>query len=128
MPYRSDTGSSSPAGSNTQLQFNNGGSFGASDKLTFNESSGALNLTGSLAITRSDADYAPLAITQSNSSGPALTFNTTSGSEKTFDTDGAGASVKPVAGPDMGTWTHIGMLKTRFGGKTYYLPAYRKDH
>ena len=40
------TGNASVAGANTQIQFNDGGSFGASANLTFNFSSGVLALQG----------------------------------------------------------------------------------
>ena len=33
-----------PAGANTQIQFNNNGAFGASDKLTFDSTTGAIGL------------------------------------------------------------------------------------
>jgi hypothetical protein len=39
----------SVSGSNTQLQFNNAGSFGASSNLTFNSSTNLLNVTGNIA-------------------------------------------------------------------------------
>ena len=41
-------GSTPPAGSNQQIQFNNSGSFGASSNLTFNSSNNVFSLTGSL--------------------------------------------------------------------------------
>jgi len=40
-------GSGSPAGSDKEIQFNNGGSFGASANLSFNSMSNTLSLTGS---------------------------------------------------------------------------------
>jgi hypothetical protein len=43
----SSTGGGTPAGSNTELQFNNAGSFGASANLNFNSSTNLLSLTGS---------------------------------------------------------------------------------
>lgn len=39
------------AGANTQVQFNQGGTFGASNAFTFNSSSNALTLTGTLAVS-----------------------------------------------------------------------------
>lgn len=41
-------GSTPPAGNNTQLQFNNAGSFGSSANLSFNSATNILNLAGSL--------------------------------------------------------------------------------
>lgn len=41
-------GSTPPAGSNTQVQFNNAGSFGSSANLSFNSATNILNLAGSL--------------------------------------------------------------------------------
>jgi hypothetical protein len=43
----------SPGGSNTQIQYNNNGSFGGSSTFTFNSGSNTLTLTGSLRITGS---------------------------------------------------------------------------
>lgn len=39
-----------PAGSNTQLQFNNNGNFGASSNLTFNSANSLMTLSGNLAV------------------------------------------------------------------------------
>ena len=44
-----------PGGSNTQIQFNSGSSFGGSPKLIFNESTGATTISGSLLISGSSA-------------------------------------------------------------------------
>ena len=44
-------GGGTPAGSNTEIQFNNGGSFGASARLTFNSSTNALTAGNSLLST-----------------------------------------------------------------------------
>jgi len=52
-------GGGSPAGSDTYVQYNNGGSFGASSAFTFDNGSGRLSLTGSLGMKGSivpDAD------------------------------------------------------------------------
>ena len=52
-------GSTTPAGSNQQIQFNNNNSFGASSNLIFNSSNNVLSLTGSFGIKGSvtpDAD------------------------------------------------------------------------
>jgi hypothetical protein len=43
-------GSGSPGGSNTQIQFNNSGSFGGSSAFTFNRVSNAVTLTGNITI------------------------------------------------------------------------------
>ena len=43
-----------PGGSNTQIQFNNGGNFGASANLTFNNSTNILDVTGTLKATNLD--------------------------------------------------------------------------
>ena len=45
------SGNANPAGSNTQIQFNNNGSFGASANLTFNNASNVLSLGGSVTAT-----------------------------------------------------------------------------
>jgi hypothetical protein len=48
----------SPAGSNTQVQFNNSGAFGASSNFTFNSSTNALLVTGTIEATiQIDAPY-----------------------------------------------------------------------
>jgi len=44
-------GNANPAGSNTQIQFNNNGSFGASVNLTFNNSANVLAVTGAASVT-----------------------------------------------------------------------------
>lgn len=54
------TGGGTPAGSDKQIQFNSGGSFGASSNLNFDSSSNVLSLTGSLGMKGSitpDADF-----------------------------------------------------------------------
>ena len=51
FPVGGGSGNANPAGSNTQIQFNNNGSFGASPSLTFNNSSNVLTLGGSVTAT-----------------------------------------------------------------------------
>ena len=46
-------GSGTPGGATTQVQFNDGGSFAGSERLTFNKSTGLTKLSGSLEITGS---------------------------------------------------------------------------
>ena len=48
-----DGATTSPAGSTTEVQFNNAGSFGASSNLTFNSTSNLLALTGTIAVSSS---------------------------------------------------------------------------
>jgi hypothetical protein len=48
-------GGGNPGGSSTQIQFNNGGNFAGSPKLTFNSSTGLTKVTGSLKIDTLDA-------------------------------------------------------------------------
>lgn len=53
-------GGGTPAGSDQQLQFNSGGSFGASSNLSFNSTSNTLSVTGSIGMKGSitpDADF-----------------------------------------------------------------------
>jgi hypothetical protein len=53
-------GSGTPAGSDQQIQFNNGGSFGASANLNFNSTSNLMSLTGSFGMKGNiipDADF-----------------------------------------------------------------------
>lgn len=50
-----------PAGSNTQLQFNNNDSFGASANLTFNSSTNLLNVTGNIAANNANLGNAATA-------------------------------------------------------------------
>ena len=45
-PVVSSTGGGTPGGSDTQVQFNDGGSFGGDSKLTFNKTTGLLTITG----------------------------------------------------------------------------------
>lgn len=52
--YGASSGSpGSPAGSNTQIQFNNSGSFGASTSLTWDDGFGLLTVVGDVAISNS---------------------------------------------------------------------------
>jgi hypothetical protein len=51
----SGTGSGEPTGSNTEIQFNDNGNFGASPRLTFGETTGLLRVSGSFEITGSAA-------------------------------------------------------------------------
>lgn len=48
-------GSSAPGGSDTQVQFNDGGAFGGDAGLTYNKTTDALTMTGDLNITSADA-------------------------------------------------------------------------
>ena len=48
-----DGATTSPAGSTTEVQFNNAGAFGASSNLTFNSTSNLLALTGTMAVSSS---------------------------------------------------------------------------
>jgi len=50
----SGTGSGEPTGSNTEIQFNDNGNFGASPRLTFGKTTGLLRVSGSFEITGSD--------------------------------------------------------------------------
>ena len=55
------TGGGTPAGSDQQIQFNSGGSFGASSNLNFNSTSNTLSVTGSIGMLGNivpDSDYA----------------------------------------------------------------------
>lgn len=52
-----DGSTSSPAGANTQIQFNNAGSFGGSANLTYNSSTNFMALSGAMAVS-SSADAA----------------------------------------------------------------------
>ena len=51
FPVGGGSGNANPAGSNTQIQFNNNGSFGASVNLTFNNSANTLAVTGAASVT-----------------------------------------------------------------------------
>lgn len=56
----SSTGGGTPAGSNQQVQFNSGGSFGASANLNFDSTNNVLSVTGSLGMKGNvtpDADF-----------------------------------------------------------------------
>lgn len=65
-------GGGSPAGADTQIQFNNGGAFGASSNFTFNTSTAILNLNGIETISNANASTTAsnaLVITEDNQSG-----------------------------------------------------------
>jgi hypothetical protein len=59
---------SSPGGSNTQIQFNNSGSFGGTSSLTWNNTTGILSMTGSMTI--GSTTQSVLVITGSGSTNP----------------------------------------------------------
>jgi len=48
------SGSGEPTGSNTEIQFNDNGNFGASSRLTFGKTDGLLRISGSFEITGSE--------------------------------------------------------------------------
>ena len=52
-------GGGTPAGANTEIQFNNSGSFGASSNFTFNSATSQLTLTGPLSQTTADTSVFP---------------------------------------------------------------------
>ena len=49
----SSGGGGTPGGATTQVQFNDGGAFGGSERLTFNKTTGLTQLSGSFEITGS---------------------------------------------------------------------------
>lgn len=81
----------SAAGSNTQLQFNNAGSFGASGNLTFNSSTNILTVTGNIA-TSNLSVTGNVTLTGSNVSlGNISNLHISGGSaDYVLKTDGAG--------------------------------------
>jgi|TARA_B100000282_G_scaffold81953_1_gene57007 CRP-like cAMP-binding protein len=50
------SGSGTPGGANTQIQFNDSGDFEGSPKLTFNQTTGTTTMSGSLLISGSNTD------------------------------------------------------------------------
>jgi hypothetical protein len=51
ITYQTGSGITPPAGSNTQIQFNNSNSFGSSANFTFNRATNLLNVTGTVSAT-----------------------------------------------------------------------------
>ena len=78
-----DGSTTSPAGANTQLQFNNAGSFGASANLTYNSSTDLVALSGTMAISASNNTVVPFRIdnAQSAAKGPILFTTGSRGSD-----------------------------------------------
>jgi len=54
MKITGSGGGGDPTGSNTEIQFNDNGNFGASPRLTFGEATGLLRVSGSFEITGSN--------------------------------------------------------------------------
>ena len=54
MKITGSGGGGDPTGSNTEIQFNDNGNFGASPRLTFGQTTGLLRVSGSFEITGSD--------------------------------------------------------------------------
>tara|TARA_B100000963_G_scaffold113580_1_gene98878 strand:+ start:106 stop:630 length:525 start_codon:yes stop_codon:yes gene_type:complete len=54
MKISGSGGGGDPTGSNTEIQFNDNGNFGASSRLTFGKTDGLLRVSGSFEITGSD--------------------------------------------------------------------------
>tara|TARA_B100000575_G_C23063052_1_gene612043 strand:+ start:460 stop:984 length:525 start_codon:yes stop_codon:yes gene_type:complete len=54
MKITGSGGGGDPTGSNTEIQFNDNGNFGASSRLTFGKTDGLLRISGSFEITGSD--------------------------------------------------------------------------
>ncbi|MEC8289355.1 MAG: hypothetical protein VX007_07015, partial [Pseudomonadota bacterium] len=94
-------GGGSPAGSDTQIQFNNSGAFGGDSNLTFNKTTDTLttvNLTGSLTTLSDGSAYinAGTGITVATGSNGSITINAIAGTDLSgmqFVTYGAEASL-----------------------------------
>lgn len=70
------TGNASVSGSNTQIQFNDGGSFGATANLTFNKVTNVLTLQGSQTLGNVGSAPSPVAnsvVIYNNATGPGST-------------------------------------------------------
>ena len=79
-------GGGTPAGSNTQLQFNNAGSFGASANLTFDTANVKLTVTGNLDVTKNIGLSSNSAIKINNSAGNAGQVLTSNGTNTYWST------------------------------------------
>ena len=71
-------GNGTPGGSNTQVQFNNAGSFGGSPKFTFNDVSDQLTVTGNMTVTNNFTS-SNITATNANLSTLTSTGNITAG-------------------------------------------------
>jgi hypothetical protein len=81
-------GSSSPAGSNTQIQFNNAGVFGASANLTWNSGASQLTVNGTVAASSLSASAAVFNAIQAPNGGV---------SAQTLQATGSGATYNVIA-------------------------------
>jgi hypothetical protein len=79
-------GGGTPAGSNTELQFNSAGSFGASANLTFDTSNVKLTVTGNLDVTKNIGLSSNSAIKINNSAGNAGQVLTSNGTNTYWST------------------------------------------
>jgi hypothetical protein len=112
-----------PAGSNTQLQFNNNDSFGASANLTFNSSTNLLTVTGNIAASNANLGNAATANYLFATSGTATLGNgviavsgTTGGIFASTLTDlNIGLVANIVMGSSSGNVTVQGNLKSNGG-------------
>ena len=103
----SSGGTATPAGSNTQLQFNNNGSFGASANLTFN--SATLTLTGNMDLQAEGASQSEIKFYGSNGTNYlSLQAHSATSSDVTLtlpDSDGTANQVLKTDGSGNLGWT-----------------------
>ena len=70
-------GGGSPAGSDTQIQYNNGGSFGADSGLTFNQTTNSFTATNDWEVFRSEIEFSDGGILDDLSASSATSFTGT---------------------------------------------------
>lgn len=79
--YTTPAGGGTPGGSDTQIQFNDGGAFGGDADFTWNKTTKLLSLTGTQAITATSTTA--LAVGQNGATNPAFAVDTNTASSAT---------------------------------------------
>jgi len=110
-------GSGTPGGSDTQVQFNDGGSFGGDAGLTYNKTTDALTLAGLLNISGAAAGQIQFPASQ-NASSNANTLDDYEEGTWTPVLGGDGGTSGQTYSAQSGNYVKIGRLVTAFGSLT----------
>lgn len=102
---------SAPGGSDTQIQFNDGGStFGGDAGLTYNKTTDSLTITGDLAVNGGDITTSTTTTSLFNSNATTINIGTGAGTTVNIGTNANGAAVNLCNGNITFTRTGSGML------------------
>ena len=101
-------GGGTPAGSNTQIQYNNSGVFGASSSFTYTDSTGTVNLTKSIPIV--GLEFIINNTSNTGNAASAFVAKNAAGNIASFGKVGAGYSYKMFSAGDGVVYTQGGNL------------------